>query len=83
MFTVETDWDEIAITVLDEHAYHEDLQCLIYEDIVYVRQWNPDEERYHMISMSPEMFDEFRAAFDQHDGAYRAERPGYEEEEDY
>ena len=29
MFTVEMDWDEIAITVLDESAFHDDVQCLI------------------------------------------------------
>lgn len=71
MFTVEMDWDEIAITVLDESAYHEDLQCLIYEDTVYIRQWNSDEGRFNVVSMTPEMFDEFRVSFDQQEGAYR------------
>lgn len=71
MFTVEMDWDEIAITVLDENAYHEDLQCLIYDDTVYMRQWDEKENKHTIIKMSPEMFDELRVSFDQGEGAYR------------
>lgn len=73
MFTVEMDWDEIAITVLDEGAFHEDVQCLIYEDTVFIRQWNDKENRFSVIAMSPEMFDELRVSFDQGEGAYRRE----------
>lgn len=73
MFTVEMDWDEIAITVLDESAQNEDVQCLIYEDTVYMRQWNDKEGRFLVLSMTPEMFDELRVSFDQGEGAYRRE----------
>lgn len=70
MFTVEMDWDEIAITVLDESAFHDDVQCLIYEDTVYMRQWNDKENRFSVVAMTPEMFDELRVSFDQGEGAY-------------
>jgi|SaaInlV_100m_DNA_5_1039725.scaffolds.fasta_scaffold46559_2 hypothetical protein len=83
MFTVEIDWDEIAITVLDEDAYHEDVQCLIYDDTVYIRQWDDKSNRFSVVAMSPEMFDELRVSFDQGEGAYRRERIEYDENGEY
>jgi hypothetical protein len=83
MFTVEMDWDEIAITVLDESATHEDVQCLIYEDTVYMRQWNDKENRFSVIGLSPEMFDELRISFDQGEGAYRRETIPLDDDGEY
>ena len=38
MFTIEMDWDETAITILDPDGEYEDLQVIAYDDIVYMRQ---------------------------------------------
>ena len=32
MFTIEMDWDETAITILDSTGEHEDVQFLVYDD---------------------------------------------------
>jgi len=77
------DWDEIAITVLDESAFHEDIQCLIYEDTVYIRQWNDKENRFSVVAMTPEMFDELRVSFDQGEGAYRRQVIDVDEDGEY
>jgi len=70
MFTVEMDWDETAITILDQTGHHEDVQFVVFDDIVYIRQWDEDLERFDTIVMSPDMFDEFRSALNLPAGAY-------------
>jgi hypothetical protein len=72
MFTNEFDHDEICITVLDDGGFHQDLQVLIYEDIVYLMQWDEDVECYTTIALSPGMFEEFTKALDLPEGAYRS-----------
>ena len=70
MFTIEMDHDETAITILDERDNYEDIQFILYDDIVYIRQWNDDLELFETIVISPDMFDEFRKALDLPEGAY-------------
>jgi len=70
MFTVEIDWDETAVTVLDQSGEHEDVQFLLYEDAVYIRQFDNDSNRHTVIEMSPDQFHELMTAMDLPDGAY-------------
>jgi hypothetical protein len=70
MFTIEMDWDETAITVLDQEGKYEDVQFVVFDDIVYIRQWDEDLDRFDTIVMSPEMFEEFRTALNLPEGAY-------------
>lgn len=70
MFTVEMDFDEVAVTILDDSDQFEDVQFLIYDDIVYIRQWFEDIGLYNTIAMTPEMFEEFRSAMNKPEGAY-------------
>lgn len=70
MFTIEMDWDETAITILDQYGHYEDIQFVVFDDIVYIRQWDEDLDRFNTIAMSPDMFDEFRAALELPEGAY-------------
>ena len=70
MFTTEIEHDEILITLLDDQDYYEDIQFVLFDDIVYIRQWDEDFDRYNVIVMSPEMFDQFRKALDLPEGAY-------------
>lgn len=70
MFTVEMDWDDTTITILDQTGNYEDVQFVVFDDIVYIRQWDEDLDRFDTIVMSPEMFEEFRAALNLPEGAY-------------
>jgi hypothetical protein len=70
MFTIEMDWDETSLTILDNTGHHEDVQFLIYDDIVYIRQWDQDGNDYALIEMSPEQFNEMTAAMHLPEGAY-------------
>jgi hypothetical protein len=70
MFTIEMDWDETAITILDKAGNYEDVQFIIFDDIVYIRQWDDDFNRFNVIAMSPDMFDDFRTALNLPSGIY-------------
>lgn len=70
MFTIEMDWDETAITILDSTGEHEDVQFLVYDDICYIRQWDQDGNAFALIEMSPEQFNEMNAAMHLPEGAY-------------
>lgn len=70
MFTVEMDWDETAIIILDQNGGYEDVQFIVFDDIVYIRQWDEDSNRFSVITMSPIMFEEFRSALELPEGAY-------------
>ena len=70
MFTVEMDWDETAITILDDSGQFEDFQIIIYDDIVYMRQWFEEANRYNVIALTPEMLHQFNLSFKLPVGAY-------------
>lgn len=74
MFTIEMDHDEVLITVLDDSGNYEDVQFIIYDDIIYIRQWNEELSQFETIAISPEMFDEFRKALDLPEGSYRLKK---------
>jgi hypothetical protein len=74
MFTVEMDWDELSIRILDQTGEHEDVEFIVYDDIVYIRQWNEILEKHTLITMSPIMFDELTASMDLPEGSYMLQK---------
>jgi len=70
MFTIEMDWDETAITILDDTGEHEDLEVIMYDDIVYIRQWDEDLDRHHIVMVSPTQMLALHRAFSLPPGAY-------------
>ncbi len=74
MFTTEMNFDETKITLLDNADFHEDVIFCIYDDCVIIRQWDVHINNYAEIIMSPDMFDEFTAALNKPEGAFRIEK---------
>lgn len=70
MFTIEMDWDETSIRILDTKGNYGDLEVIIYDDITYMRQFDNDSERYSMIVVSPEMLLALNKSFGLPVGAY-------------
>ena len=70
MFTIEMDWDETAITVLDQTGENEDVQFLIYDDVAYIRQFDNDTNRFSIITMSPDQIGEIIASMNLPEGTY-------------
>ena len=71
MFSVEMDHDEIEITVLDDYGYNEDLKVTLYEDVVYIRQYNEVTDREELIQISPDMWDELVTAINSPEGFFK------------
>ena len=70
MFTVEMDHDEIEITVLDDRDGFEDVKVFSYDEIVYIRQFNEQYNKWDLIQMTPEMYVELMTAYHKPSGAY-------------
>lgn len=70
MFTTEFDLDEILITVLDDDNTWEDVLIYLYDDLVYIKQWDEDLDNYKEIAMSPQMFEELMQAMKLPEGTY-------------
>lgn len=71
MYTVEMDHDEIEITVLDDAGFNDDLRIIIYDDIVFIAQHDPENNHDNIIQISPEMWDELVSAINSPEGAFR------------
>jgi len=71
VFTIEMDFDETAITVLDDSGKFEDVQYVLYDDYVFIRQWDEKANKFNVIAMTPEMFGEFVASLKLPEGAYK------------
>ena len=72
MFTIEMDTDEghgITITTLDETDDFDDVEVILYEDQVFIRQID-EYEGVNLIAMSPQQLRDIVSAMDLPEGAY-------------
>lgn len=70
MFTIEFDMDETAITMLDPEGKHQDIEIFMYDDIIYIRQYDEDIDRFKIMTASPTQFMQLMHAFKLPEGAY-------------
>ena len=70
MFTVEMDFDEMEITVLDDSGRFEDVKVFSYDEIVYIRQFNEKKNAWDLIQMTPQMYAELMTAWQSPQGSY-------------
>lgn len=74
MFTVEMDHDEIVITTLDTTDNYEDVTVRLYDDEVYISQWNEDHQYFDSVIMTSEMYYSIMQAWTKSEGAYKINR---------
>jgi len=71
MFTNEFEMDATITTILDETATHSDVQLIIGDDAVYIRQNEHDEAPPgDVIEMTPKMFSDMIAALELSEGLF-------------
>lgn len=73
MITNEFEFDSTITTILDEEGKLEDVQLIIGDDVVYIRQFNDQiagADVYDLIEMSPKMFQDMITALSLADGAF-------------
>jgi hypothetical protein len=70
MFTNEFEFDESKTVVMDETDELDDVELMIGDNYVWIRQWNEEDQRYDVVQMSPHMFGEMLEAMKQPEGMY-------------
>ena len=73
MFTVEMDADlgkAILITSIDEENIYEDVSVLVYDDEVYIQQYDDDYDTNNIIIMSIDQWSDLIDSLDLPSGAY-------------
>ena len=72
MYTVEFEHDEICITILDDTAQNEDLIVNSFDDVVFIRQYDPEIKRHQIVQISPQMWEDLICAMDSPEGFFKA-----------
>lgn len=70
MFTIEMDFDETSIVILDPDGQHEDLEVLMFDDVIYIRQWDEDLLRHSCMVVSAKQYLQLMRSFSLPVGAY-------------
>jgi len=73
VITNEFEFDSTITTIMDEQGKLEDVQLIIGDDVVYIRQFNDQiagTDVYDLIEMSPKMFQDMITALSLADGAF-------------
>ena len=71
MFTVEFEPDAAVITTLDQKDMFEDVELVIGDGIVTIRQVDEWDDVYQLIMMSEQQLQDILAAYNSPEGAYR------------
>ncbi len=70
MFSVEHEFDNTTITILDDSGEQEDVAVILFDDVVYIRQYVEDTDLASIITMTPKMFAEMIEAYNRGEGSY-------------
>lgn len=70
MFTVEMDDEKTVIVALDNEGIYGDAWVYIYDDVVYIRQYDEDSKEMELITMSTEQFYSIMKAMKKGNGVY-------------
>jgi hypothetical protein len=70
MFSVEFDWDEVCITVMDDTGVHGDLKIHSFDDIVYITQDDLELDTTHILEINPAMWEELMTSIHSPEGFF-------------
>lgn len=72
MFSVEHEFDNTSITILDDSGEQEDVAVILFDDLVYIRQYVEDTDLASVVTMTPKMFAEMIEAYNRGEGSFIA-----------
>tara|TARA_R110000796_G_scaffold125924_2_gene240537 strand:+ start:543 stop:779 length:237 start_codon:yes stop_codon:yes gene_type:complete len=74
MFTVEFESDASIVKTLDQKGKHEDVEVIFGDEgMVYIRQYDPEEDDHQLIIMSGQQWIDIMAAYKSSAGSYYVE----------
>jgi len=74
MFTNEFESSYSKTTILDEGDEVEDIEIIVHDEGVIVRQWNDETEIFDVVDFTHHMFKEFISSLNQSEGAFYFDR---------
>lgn len=72
MFSVEHEFDNTTVTILDDSGEQEDVAVILFDDVVYIRQYVEDTDLASVVTMTPKMFAEMIEAYNRGEGSFIA-----------
>ena len=70
MFTIEHSEDFSVVTSLDDRGSLGDVRLTLYDNVVYISQWDEKLQKDNLIEMSAMQWLEMMKSMDQAEGAY-------------
>ena len=70
MFSIEDEFDHTLITVVDNENQREDVQIIMDDHAVFLRQYDEKNNTYEVIELSPAMFNELLLSMKNKAGIY-------------
>ena len=70
MFSIEHEFENTTVTILDDGGEQEDVAVILFDDLVYIRQYVEDTDLASIVTMTPRMFEELVAAWNESEGSY-------------
>ena len=70
MFTVEEEFDESIVTILDINGQYEDITMYYSENGVYITQYNEQTDEDTIIELTTEMWETMIEAYNRTNGTY-------------
>ncbi len=70
MFTVEEEFDESIVTILDINGQYEDIMMYYSENGVYITQYNEQTDEDTIIELTTEMWETMIEAYNRTNGTY-------------
>ena len=70
MFTVEEEFDESIVTILDVNGQYEDITMYYSENGVYITQYNEQTDEDTIIELTTEMWETMIEAYNRTNGTY-------------
>ena len=74
MITIEHDFDGTSVFLIDPTGEHEDIELIVDEEGIWMRQFNDDNQTFEVIHMNQVMFEMLVAMYDLEEGVYVIER---------
>lgn len=70
MITIEMDFKDTSMVIMDPDGELEDIQVYLDEEVVFIRQWDEDVGAHDIIQFSHKTFEMFLAALNLPEGIY-------------
>lgn len=74
MITIENGFEDTSVVIMDPDGNLEDVEVLLYDDGVFIRQWDDDLNANDLIQFSHNTFQMFLTALNLPEGIYVTKR---------